>query len=58
MNDQDINYLKQFSQLCLDYFAEDAEYGLDGWTTHLDNAVELSKRIEKLVPIIQSILRL
>lgn len=58
MNDQDINYLKQFAQLCLDYFAEDDEYGFDGWTTHLDNALQLRQRIVKLVPIIQGILRL
>lgn len=58
MNDQDINYLIQFTQLCLDYFAEDAEYGFDGWTTHLDNALKLRRRIVKLVPIIQGILRL
>lgn len=58
MNDQDINYLKQFAQLCVDYFAEDDEFGFDGWTTHLDNASKLGKRIYNLLPIIQGILRL
>ena len=58
MNDQDINYLKQFADLCLKYFAEDDEYGLDGWTTHLENARKLRQRIDKLSPVIEGILRL
>ena len=56
MNDLDINYLIQFADLSLKYFAEDAEYGLDGMWQNLDNMRQYKERINGLVPIITAII--
>lgn len=58
MNDIDLNTLKSFADLCVRYFAEDAEYGNTGMWGCLENALQLRKRIDKLIPLINGILRL
>lgn len=58
MNPQDIDYLKNFAQLCLDYFAEDAEYDVTAMWQNLENARKLKERIKPLIPIIDTIIHL
>ena len=55
MNNLDTNYLIHFADLSLKYFAEDAEYGLDGMWQNLENMRQYKARINKLIPIVAAI---
>lgn len=55
MHDTDFNTLKIFADLCLKYFGENAEYGITGLWQNLENARRYKARIEKLIPLIDTI---
>ena len=55
MHDTDFNTLKMFADLCLKYFGEDAEYGITGLWQNLENARQYKARIDKLIPLIDTI---
>lgn len=57
MNDTDFNTLKMFADLCLKYFAEDAEYDITGLWHNLNNARQFKARIDKLIPLIDAIVK-
>ena len=56
MNEQDINTLIQFANLCLKYLAEDHEYGVTGLWQNLENSRQYLERIKILIPYIDAII--
>lgn len=55
MHNTDYNTLKMFADLCLKYFGEDAEYDITGLWQNLENARQYKARIDKLIPLIDTI---
>lgn len=55
MNEQDLNILKSFAQMAIEYLGEDELYDTTQLWQHLDNCVQLKRRMRKLRPFIDSI---
>ena len=55
MNHQDINILKQFADLCLKYFAYDAEYDVSGSYECIEKMTAMSERICRIIPVVDAI---
>lgn len=56
MNDLDLNTLKMFASITLQYLAEDNEYDVTQLWQHLENARKLKERLNKLYPLIDTII--
>ena len=56
MNEHDLNLLKQFAQMTLDYLAEGKEYEVTALWQHLENERQLRKRLNALYPVIDIML--
>lgn len=56
MNDIDLNTLKMFASITLQYLAEDNEYDVTQLWQHLENARKLKERLNKLYPLIDTII--
>lgn len=56
MNDIDLNTLKMFASITLQYLAEDNEYDVTLLWQHLENARKLKERLNKLYPLIDTII--
>ena len=56
MNEHDLNLLKQFALMTLDYLAEGNEYEVTALWQHLENERQLRKRLNTLYPVIDTIL--
>lgn len=56
MNDIDLNTLKMFASITLQYLAEDNEYDVTQLWQHLENARKLRERLNKLYPLIDTII--
>lgn len=56
MNDIDLNTLKMFASITLQYLAEDNEYDVSQLWQHLENARKLKERLNKLYPLIDTII--
>ena len=55
MNHQDINTMVQFADLCLKYFAYDAEYDVSGSYECIEKMTALSERIRHIIPVVDAI---
>jgi len=56
MNEIDINTLKEFAALTLNFLAEANEFEVTQMWQHIENERKLRKRLNHLYPIIESIL--
>ena len=56
MNDIDLNTLKMFASITLQYLAEDNEYDVTQLWQHLENARKLKERLNKLYPLIDTLI--
>lgn len=56
MNNQDLETLKQFAALTLDYLAASQEYEVTQLWEHLDRECKLRHRLMKLYPLIDTII--
>jgi len=56
MNDIDLNTLKMFASITLQYLAEENEYDITQLWQHLENARKLKERLNKLYPLIDTII--
>lgn len=56
MNDIDLNTLRLFAEITLQYLTEDNEFGITQLWQHGENARKLQERMNKLAPIVDAIL--
>lgn len=56
MNEQDLNTLKQFAKMALDYLGEDELYDTTQLWQHLENCVKLKRKMRRIVPAVQTII--
>lgn len=56
MNNYDLNTLKLFADLTLQYLTEGIKYEQSGLWQNLDNECKLRERLIKLSPVIDSII--
>lgn len=56
MNETDINTLKEFAAITLNYLAEGNEFEVTQLWQHIENERKLRKRLMHLYPIVDSIL--
>ena len=56
MNDYDLKTLKMFAEISLGYLGEDELYNATQLWQHLENGVQLKRRMKKLIPLIETII--